>query len=223
MCHGSDGRGGEGAPNIATSHEIQDLPDSELIHIVHDGIPNAGMPSFASLGLPQVESVVAYLRILQGKSNSVSRLPGDPHAGQMLFYGKASCSTCHMVNGSGGFIGGDLTTFSQGLLVSQVTEAITQPDRDLEPGSEVVHVVMRSGKTITGMIRNEDNFVIGLQSADGSFYFLQRSGVERVDHTSHSLMPRDYGSTLSSTELNDLVSFLLNVRRDDPKTASGAN
>ena len=58
-------------------------------------------------------------------------------------------------------------------------------------------------------IRNEDNFSIQLQSLDGTFHFLTKTDLERLDSGPQSLMPSDYGSTLSPSELNDLISYLM--------------
>ena len=109
-CHGADGRGGEHAPNIATAPEVQHLMDRELAGIIRYGISGAGMPAFSSLKQQEVADVVAYLRILQGRGDIV-KLPGDPKQGEALFFGKAQCSDCHMVNGKGGFIGSDLSFY----------------------------------------------------------------------------------------------------------------
>ena len=101
-CHGADGRGGEHAPNIATAPEVQHLMDRELAGIIRYGISGAGMPAFSSLKQQEVADVVSYLRVLQGRGDIV-KLPGDPKQGEALFFGKAQCSDCHMVNGKGGF------------------------------------------------------------------------------------------------------------------------
>src|SRR5436190_24028835 len=45
VCHGSDGRSGERASNIAARREIVSLSDESLIRIVENGVPGQGMPS----------------------------------------------------------------------------------------------------------------------------------------------------------------------------------
>src|SRR2546430_4190654 len=74
-CHGLDGRGGERAPDIATRRETQRLPDLKLARVVNAGVPGTGMPSFHSLGPFKIQSVVSYLRMLQGGGKSAN-LPG---------------------------------------------------------------------------------------------------------------------------------------------------
>lgn len=219
-CHGSDGRGGERAPDIATAREVQSLPDKSLIRIVQNGIPAAGMPAFGYLGTPTVTGVVAYLRFLQGRSGTHS-LPGDPKAGEVLFYGKGRCSECHMVSGKGGFIASDLSSYGQGQPAETIKEAIIEPNKNVDRRAKSATIVMQSGQQFNGVVRNEDNFSIALQSEDGSFHMVPRSDIEHITYSSRSLMPDNYGTTLSGTEINDLISYLLSVGGSAP--ASSAN
>ncbi len=56
----------------------------------------------ALLAAAAVDALVAYVRVLQGiTSTGPITLPGDPHAGEALFFGQGSCSQCHMANGRG--------------------------------------------------------------------------------------------------------------------------
>jgi cytochrome c oxidase cbb3-type subunit III len=213
-CHGLDGRGGEHAPNIATAAEVQQMADAELLRVVRNGIPSAGMPGFGStLQSDQLKAVVSYLRILQGKNQAVA-LTGNPGAGQSLFFGKARCSECHMVAGKGGFIGADLSTYGSSHSASDIRKAIVDPDANLDPRLRTVIVLSRDGTKYTGIARNEDNFSIQLQTLDGRFHFFEKSAIASLEHQPRSLMPSGYASTLSARELDDLVSYLV-------KAASG--
>src|SRR3989441_8845975 len=69
-CHGLDGRGGERGPNIATRAEVQQLSDEETVHVLQTGIPVAGRPAFGALGVPKINAVMAYLRVLQGRTKA---------------------------------------------------------------------------------------------------------------------------------------------------------
>jgi cytochrome c oxidase cbb3-type subunit 3 len=62
-----------------------------------------------------------------------------------------------------------------------------------------------------GRIRNEDNFSLQLQTEDGTFHFITKSDLEGLEYNSQPLMPSDYGSTLTTSELNDVVSYLMKV------------
>ena len=63
------------------------------------------------------------------------------------------------------------------------------------------------------MARNEDNFSLQIQALDGTFHFFTKSELRSIEYQARSLMPSDYGSRLSRQELDDLVSYLMNVGR----------
>jgi cytochrome c oxidase cbb3-type subunit III len=213
-CHGADGRGGEHAPNIATAPQVQRLLDRELAAIVRYGISGAGMPAFSTLKPQEVADVVSYLRVLQGRGEIV-KLPGDPAQGQALFFGNAQCSSCHMVNGRGGFIGSDLSFYGADAKAEQIRAIILNPDKNLPADKKATTVVTLTGQKITGMLRVKDNFSLSIQTPDGAFHYLPNSKLARVDLYSSSLMPD--GSTLSGKEVDDLVSYLLKTGDENSK------
>lgn len=207
-CHGLDGKGGEHAPNIATEQRVQQMSDGALLKIVKNGIPTAGMPGFSALlNDSQIHAVVQYLRTLQGSGNS-SKLPGDGNKGREIFFGRAKCGECHMVNGRGGFLGPELTAYGVGHPALEVREAITDPNKNLNPRHATVSVTTINAKTYRGVIRNEDNFSLQIASVDGSFHLLNKADVLKLEREPQSLMPGDYGTKLTASELDDLVNFL---------------
>jgi putative heme-binding domain-containing protein len=218
-CHGLDGSGGERAPNIASGSEASRLSDADLRRIVTNGIADAGMPPFHSLGPAETKSVVAYLRILQGKGNS-QQMPGDPARGAGLFFGKGQCSTCHTAAGKGGFLAGDLTAYGQGRAPAEIRSAITTPEKDPDQRTKQAVVTLASGKEYRGVIRTEDNFSIVLQTVDGEFVLLRKAELSGITYNSAPLMPQDYASILTSAELNDVVSYLMQLEANiDPAAA----
>jgi cytochrome c oxidase cbb3-type subunit III len=223
-CHGADGKGGDKGPSIATLPGVVALSEVELIKIVRDGT-SAGMPSFERLGDAQITAVVRYLRTLQGKTavSNTDELPGDAVAGRVLYFGKAQCSSCHMVNtgglGQGGFIASDLTGYGATHTARAIRQVIVQPDTPLDPASRVVEVQTKTGQKLIGVVRAEDNFNLALQTEDGRYHFLTRSSLAEVNYKQYSLMPRDYGTRLTSKELDDLVSFLIVTGKNAPVEA----
>jgi cytochrome c oxidase cbb3-type subunit III len=108
-CHGLDGLGGEHAPDIIHQTGVSALSDQALLNLIHDGIPEAGMPGFPDMGKEHAQALVAYLRFLQGKSGG-NPIAGDPVAGREVFFGKAGCAACHS---RGQSIAEDLTGFAR--------------------------------------------------------------------------------------------------------------
>jgi cytochrome c oxidase cbb3-type subunit III len=215
-CHGLDGRGGEHGPNIATTSEVQRLGDRDILRIVRDGISGAGMPAFHSkFDDAELKALLSYLRILQGKNSAVS-VPGNPEKGHSLFYGKAKCAECHMVAGKGGFIGPDLSAYGAEHSPDVIRNAILDPNKNLDPRRGTVTAVTRDGQRYRGRALNEDNFSVQLQTLDGNFHFFDKSMLADLEHEPRSVMPSNYGSMLSSADLDDLVSYLMTATAQQP-------
>lgn len=213
-CHGLDGTGSERAPNIITNPQVQRLSTSEMFSVISGGVPGTGMPAFERLGKPTISSLVAYVKSLQGKKQT-AQLPGDPKTGEVLFFGSAQCSTCHMASGRGGFIAPDLSIYGQTHSAEQIKSAIINPAaRDsIKP---MVKATNAKGDSYQGIIRNEDNFSLQLQSEDGAFHFLSKADLKTLERGQESIMPSNYSTRLSAAELNDIVSYLLSLANASP-------
>jgi putative heme-binding domain-containing protein len=212
-CHGADARGGDKAPTLISGTNTTNRSEADLFRIVHDGT-KGGMPSFAQIGDANIRAVVQFLRSLENSTASTPAtaetiVTGDADAGRALYFGKAQCAQCHLMQGKGGFMADNLTHYGRNRTTDEILKAITSPDSPLAPSSEVVTVTTKTGQKLTGVLRNEDNFNLELQSEDGRYHSLARSDATDVHYTAHSLMPRDYGTRLSSKELSDIASFLI--------------
>lgn len=216
-CHGLDGRGGEHAPNIATASSVRQLTDADLLRTIRDGIAGAGMPAFGSkFSSAQLSAVAGYLRSLQGERNRAA-LPGNAETGRDLFFTKAGCSECHMIAGKGGFIASDLSSFAATHSSPQIREAILNPNDNVEPRHPVAAVVAQNGRQYAGVIRNEDSSSIQLQDRAGAFYLFEKSTLTSITREKMPLMPADYGSKLSPSDMNDLISYLGQIAAKQPK------
>ena len=205
-CHGLDGRGGERGPNIATSPKTQRLSDKQLSSVITNGRPNFGMPAFRLVGASEIQKLVSYVRVLQG--NMKSSIVGNPQNGKDLFYGKADCSSCHMVWGQGGFLGSDLSSYAHGLDPAAIRKVIVDPASS-SGHARLAIVTTANNETLKGLVRNEDNFSLQLQAEDGVFHLLLKSELQSIDY--QPLMPTNHGSPLSRAELDDVVGFLQSV------------
>ena len=225
-CHGADGSGGDKAPSLLHPSNTAAGSDADLIRVVRDGT-TGGMPPFAQIGDANIQAVIHYLRTLQGSARPTENtpelaLPGDADVGGALYFGKAQCSTCHLMQGVGGFIAADLTTYGANRTPDAILLALTSPDAPLVPSSRVASITTREGKKLTGVLRNEDNFTVALQTEDGRYHLFSRNDLASVQYTNHSLMPRDYSSRLSPKELDDIVNFLMLAGRRAQNDVSDA-
>ena len=167
------------------------------------------MPAFHSLSDDDIRGVVSHLRLLQGKREARS-LPGDPNRGKEIFFGKGECSTCHTIFGAGGFLGPDLSAHGQTNSAQAILDTILSANRVVPIGYRLGIVTTHDGNRFEGVIRNEDNFSLQLQTKDGDFHFFRQSDLQNVERPAQSLMPTNYRDRLSLDELNDLVNYLVN-------------
>ena len=113
-------------------------------------------------------------------------------------------------------MGADLTSYGRTRSATAIERAIVNPDADPQSTGEVVEVRTQSGDRISGVVRNEDNLRVTIQSLDGRYHFLERSHLASVNYTHHSLMPGNYGARLSASEVKDLVAFLIETGKGAP-------
>lgn len=215
-CHGLDGSGSDKAVNISGSARVRAFSDAQLSAIIRNGVPGTGMPAFHSFTDRQVRALVDYVRRLQGR-NEARSLPGDAQRGRAIFYGKGGCSTCHAVSGEGGFLGPDLSGYAAGASAQGLRDEVIRSRRAPQHGYEPAIIVTNAGDRLEGLIRNEDNFSIQFQSKDGAFHLFEKSQLRSVERLNASSMPTDYGQRLSSSELDDLVNFIMKSAPDASK------
>jgi putative heme-binding domain-containing protein len=165
--------------------------------------------------------VIAYLRSL--RPSPQSRVAGDREAGRKVFFGKASCSQCHMISGKGGRLGPDLSRIAFSRSTAYIVESIRQPSKVLAIAMmpptrhetpvryETVAVLTNDGRRITGVRKNEDSFSLQLMTPDEELRTFLKKEVQEVLHEQASLMPAYGEQMLSEKDLRDLLAFLESV------------
>jgi cytochrome c oxidase cbb3-type subunit III len=168
------------------------------------------MPEFSALGSATIKSVVVYLRTIQGVS-APEIVTGDAAQGRSLFFGKAECSTCHVMDGTGSFIAADLSDFGRNHQPSEIRASILKTMKPSDSPAEQATVTTRSGSKLSGVVRSEDNFSLQIQKARGDFYLIMKSDVVRIRRAPLPAMPADYSKRLTPQEVDDLVSYIAKV------------
>lgn len=194
--------------------------DSQLFKILQDGKPQGGMPGFGGLGSAKLTEVLGYLRSLQGMRSGPAVVLNVGN-GKEFFTGKGGCSACHMVHGSGGFIGPDLSDYGATHSADEIRDAILDADKRPSFNKALTKTTTKDGQQLSGLARNEDNFSVQLQSLDGTFHLLQKSNLAKLTTESTPLMPGDYNARLTQDELKQLVAYLISVgtAKQDQRTA----
>jgi PQQ-dependent dehydrogenase (methanol/ethanol family) len=214
-CHGVDGGGGEYGPNIVDMRRFGRRSGRDLTDVIKNGIQDSGMPAFP---LPQAEidSVVGFVNSLRAPAAD-HPAPGDVAAGERFFFGKGDCSSCHMVKGRGGNLGPDLSNLGRELRLAQITQALRNPAALQTTGYRLVSVRLRDGATFRGLVKNESNFDLQLQTLDGGLHLLKREQIADETREPAPLMP---AVKATDEEMRDLVAFLSRLALDDSPDAT---
>lgn len=124
--------------------------------------------------------------------------------GQMLF--EKSCGNCHVLFGTGGKIGPDLTGSNRKDL-GYLLENILDPNSSVAESFRTSIIALEDGRTITGVILEESTTTLRVQTAE-KIVILDRESVEKVKTTQQSLMPDGLLKDLSNDDIRNLFHFL---------------
>lgn len=204
-CHGAHAEGGRG-PNLEDGQLVRLKDDQHLFGSIRKGVPGSEMPPFSLLD-EQVWQLLAFIRSLSAPA-AESRVPGDPEAGKVIYFGKAGCSACHMILGHGGFAGPDLSNIGMARSWKQLRQALVDPKSRSRAGYQGVTVLTKGGSRITGIIKDNTNYSVAIQDVDGNLHLLSMLDIREITYRTSSLMPDDYNRRLTAKEIDDVLAFL---------------
>jgi putative heme-binding domain-containing protein len=214
-CHGRNGEGAQGQaegiapPDLTRGVFRNGNRDEDLFRVVSKGVAGSGMPSFEQLGTDNIWRLIAFIRTLAPSE----KISGNAANGETIFWGKGDCGRCHAVGSRGVSLGPDLSRGGRRSSGERLKRAIVAPNEEITPGYEVVTVVTKDHKTVTGLQRFFDNFSARVIDSDGNERTYLRDEVISMKREMRSLMPDNYGKTFSDSELNDLVAYIVTLRR----------
>jgi putative heme-binding domain-containing protein len=209
-CHGIKAEGGRG-PDLTRGEYTVGDSDEALRKVIAEGAGGTEMPAFsAQLTDDTIWRLVTYIRSTTRRDTEP--VTGNASAGEKLYWNKGGCSGCHRINGRGGRMGPDLSTAGRTRSLKYLRESLADPNADLVPGYNTITVVTRDGKKISGVQRGFDNFSGQLMDARDNYYSFFKTDVKSMTREFKSLMPTY--SSLSATEMNDLVAYLHSLGRE---------
>ncbi len=226
FCHGLGARGGGRGPDLTRARKKHGNADADLFRTINEGVPGTAMPQNGAtqqgVGMTEQEiwQVISYIRSVQVKTDAQSA--GNAQRGKELFFGPAACSTCHMIQGTGGRLGPDLTATGSGRSTDYIIESLRDPNRRLAQGIseamkefsqeyETVTVVDSSGQKFQGVVLNEDNFTLQMMDTGEQLHLFEKDKLKSFEKSRESLMPAYDQKMLPEKDLQDIVAFLLNV------------
>ena len=129
----------------------------------------------------------------------------DPYEGHRLY--NQTCGKCHTLFGQGGKIGPDLTTYKRDDLRGMLLNVVN-PSAEIREGFENYIARTADGRTIAGLIADQDPNVVVIRGADGQNISLQREEIEDLRASRTSLMPDGQLKPMSDQQIRDLFAYL---------------
>ena len=199
-CHGATGEGSQG-PSLLSGRASR-LPDRTLLNSIKYGLPGTSMPGFP-MSDDKLHHVAAFVRSLTAPAIA-TQVPGDPEQGRRTFFGAGRCSTCHMILGKGGYPGPDLSNIAAERTVPQLREALINPSARIVDGYRSVTAVLKSGVTVQGVAKNQNNYSVQILDRAGKLHLLSRDEISTLEVMDASMMP----AVSDASEALHLVAFL---------------
>jgi putative heme-binding domain-containing protein len=207
-CHGVRGTGGLG-PDLTSGSFFHGSSDADLFRNIADGIPGTAMPGVFFEGT-QVWQIVTFVRSLSG-AGAASSVTGDADRGQRQFR-QQGCIGCHLVRGEGGAKGPDLSVIGSQRSVAHLRESILDPNSKVSQDFWVAKIITRDGTAHSGFVMNQDTYTVQILDFSRGLLAFPRSEFKDFGIDRSSIMP-SYKGKLGDEELNDLLSYLLSLKR----------
>ncbi len=131
--------------------------------------------------------------------------PGTPKPGRQIF--QDQCARCHSLFGKGGKVGPDLTTYRRDDLEAMLLN-IVNPSAEIREGYASQVVATTDGRTLSGIVAEQDHNVVVLRGSDGKELTLARDAIEEIKPSRASLMPEGLLKSLGEQQVRDLFAYL---------------
>ncbi len=212
VCHGIDAKGFRGS-DLTSGDWVHGGSDGQIFKTILEGVPGTEMPANPNMSPDEIWRVLAYLRTLASAAGSAPER-GDGGRGEQLYWAKdkGNCSQCHMVGDRGGRLGPNLSRIGAARSAAALEREIRRPAEVVPVGFETVSVVMRDGRRLRGVRKNEDTFSVQIMTPSEDIRSFFKRDVEVEPEPGRSLMPAYGPERLTDAELADVVRYLRTLR-----------
>ncbi|MCA9140644.1 MAG: c-type cytochrome [Planctomycetales bacterium] len=147
------------------------------------------------------ETIEKYKRLLTAESIDQA----DASRGRSVF--QKTCGACHLMYGSGGKVGPDLTGSNRANLDYFLLNSV-DPSGDVPEGYRTHLVQTFDGRLITGVLAEEDNQRVVLKTVDQPRVVISKEDIEARKVSEKSMMPDGQLDQMSHRDLFDLVKYM---------------
>ena len=207
-CHGAQGDA-VGGVDLRSGKFRNASTDTELARFIRAGSPAAGMPPFA-LDNAEMAGITAYLRNMN-TFDTASVKAGDAARGRALFEGKGGCLACHRVGRVGSRVAPNLSDIGSQRSPGSIQRSLVDPSSQMMPINRPVRLVKKDGTIVNGRRLNEDTYSLQVIDDKERLHSILKADLKEFTISKTSPMP-SYKDTLDSTEIADLLGYLLSLK-----------
>ncbi|MEW6305215.1 MAG: HEAT repeat domain-containing protein [Verrucomicrobiota bacterium] len=167
---------------------------------------------------PVVKQLVAAYESAKSQSDPLAHYRealagGDAATGRKIFFERADveCLRCHQIRGNGGIVGPALDGIGKKQAREYLLESIVFPNKHIAPGFENVTLVMKSGTSYAGVLKQETEQEVVIESGEDGRLTLKKGDIASRQR-GLSAMPETIGAALSKRDLRDLVEYLASLK-----------
>lgn len=131
-------------------------------------------------------------------------------AGRAVF--TRNCSPCHSIgNDGGGMIGPQLNSVGKWGAQS-LSEKILDPNRNISESFRTYTLKLKDGKVLTGLYRRDEGAATVYADVAGKEFTVAKKDLAERSVSKYTLMPDQFGETISQEDYNALLTYLLTVQ-----------
>jgi cytochrome c oxidase cbb3-type subunit 3 len=220
-CHGANGRGSVGAPDLVRSILVLDDEKGILITpLLKNGRPDEGMPK-PNLTDAQISDLVAWLHVQTYAAGHRTTyafqdvLTGNAKKGEAYF--NTTCATCHSATGDLKGIGARYDAFA--LQARWLQPRGGRGGRGggggeaSKRGQTTVTVSLPSGEKIDGTLDRIDDFSVSLRDASGEYRSFSREGATpKVEVHDPLKAHTDLLGKYTDPDIHNVTAFLVTLK-----------
>nr|MBR9809481.1 c-type cytochrome [bacterium] len=136
---------------------------------------------------------------------------GDSVMGEKIYI-RQGCIACHAVDQKavqkGPYLGSAGSKFTKDYLV----QSILDPNAVVAQGFQTELITMKDKTAHLGFVTREEGGVIDIRNIAGIVTQIKEDMIAKRDHQPQSMMPAGLAKTLTVTEFNDLISYLVSMK-----------
>jgi cytochrome c oxidase cbb3-type subunit I/II len=129
----------------------------------------------------------------------------DASRGRAVF--QKTCASCHLLYGTGGKIGPDLTGSNRANLDYILLNSV-DPSYDVPDGYKMVLIQTVDGRLISGVVAEEDGGRVVLKTVEQPTVVILKEDIENRKISTKSMMPDGQLEQMKPQEVVDLIKYL---------------